>query len=613
MAGLFSRVKNWVSLENLTNEDLNDEFNNIIDNFVPDKMDDYSASINQMRTQTDPYPASSPSQSASIAGELERLRYQLNLIIGKTYWYEDPDINLSDTNTILNDGLPFPPNRIVSGKVDANGLPKFLTPSGSAATVTLSAASTPFVYVIDGVQYTISSDVTLTSLQVAGDPTLAANQVAVNEPWFTSANTMAARIAPEHGWEIPLDTVGTNISAVDGKMVAWRYGSSGDYGLGTYGSGRSAMITGSRAYFYDSSGNFSTAGSLADNDVIQLHKLGWIFVTTSSTLAATYVAPVFSETEPASPSIGDYWYDLANSTWKTYSGVSWDAANATLIGLVVMDNSNCIRARSFEFWAPYESNKEISFQMNGSSEIQLAANEVFLNIYGVKLRFPKTKLKWTSAEIDGGGGFSNNTQYFLYVTDGGDPKLSTVPPNNRAEIGGLYHKSKPWLCVGAAYYRTTLGILAAVPIAKWLNILAVDGEDYAYGLNPNGHGSTNNKIRRFSQLDTATYTSIYLTDSSTNGASFVIKKDGLYHVNYSDSRIGSNENFGTSKNSTQLTTAVGSITYTDLLFITSSPSNLSSNGGCIAYLKRGDTLRAHTNGGADGTGNTLGMRVTRIS
>jgi hypothetical protein len=88
----FSRVKNWVTGERLTASDLNAEFNNVLTNFTPAGMDDYSATASQMRTTTDPYPSSSESLATSLQGELERIRYLIAQITGKTYWYQDPTV-----------------------------------------------------------------------------------------------------------------------------------------------------------------------------------------------------------------------------------------------------------------------------------------------------------------------------------------------------------------------------------------------------------------------------------------------------------------------------------------------------------------------------------------
>lgn len=91
----FSRVKTWTSREILTYSNLNAEFDNILTNFTPSGMDDYSSSVSQMRSTADPYPASAESLPTSLAGELERIRYVIAQISGETYWYQDPVVSLS--------------------------------------------------------------------------------------------------------------------------------------------------------------------------------------------------------------------------------------------------------------------------------------------------------------------------------------------------------------------------------------------------------------------------------------------------------------------------------------------------------------------------------------
>ncbi len=91
----FSRITTWSSGQTLTASALNAEFNNILNNFTPAGMDDYSATTTEMRALSDPYPGSVESQATALAGEIERIRYQI-LEIKKamqpsnvTYWYQD--------------------------------------------------------------------------------------------------------------------------------------------------------------------------------------------------------------------------------------------------------------------------------------------------------------------------------------------------------------------------------------------------------------------------------------------------------------------------------------------------------------------------------------------
>jgi len=113
----------------------------------------------------------------------------------------------------------------------------------------------------------------------------------------------------------------------------------------------------------------------------------------------------------------------------------------------------------------------------------------------------------------------------------------------------------------------------------------------------NGHGSTNNKIRRFTTTLESTGTKITYADSATLGASFTINENGLYEIYYQDSASSTTVKIGVSLNSAQLTTSVASITLaTRLLFLefdnTMNPIPISR----IVKLSAGDVIRPHTAG-----------------
>lgn len=96
MAYPVSRVKTWINGETLTHTDQNAEFDNVLTNVgKPANCDDYSTNAAQMQSQVDPYPGSAESLATTLAGELERLRYQLAQITGNTYWYQDSNANLA--------------------------------------------------------------------------------------------------------------------------------------------------------------------------------------------------------------------------------------------------------------------------------------------------------------------------------------------------------------------------------------------------------------------------------------------------------------------------------------------------------------------------------------
>ncbi len=89
MAYPWTAYKTWTTGEVLTASDLNNSFTSVINNSIPANIDDYSTNSTVMGTTTDPYPAAVASLATSLSGELERLRYIITQITGKSAWYVD--------------------------------------------------------------------------------------------------------------------------------------------------------------------------------------------------------------------------------------------------------------------------------------------------------------------------------------------------------------------------------------------------------------------------------------------------------------------------------------------------------------------------------------------
>jgi len=125
----------------------------------------------------------------------------------------------------------------------------------------------------------------------------------------------------------------------------------------------------------------------------------------------------------------------------------------------------------------------------------------------------------------------------------------------------------------------------------------------------NGYGSTNTRIRRFTNVVVNQGSDITYADSATLGGSFTINTSGVYALHYNDQFTGNTE-VGWSLNSTQLSTSILSITQADILCIDDSQS--ANNMGCASvtvYLAAGSVVRCHTSGSASGV-NTAGCQVT---
>lgn len=115
----------------------------------------------------------------------------------------------------------------------------------------------------------------------------------------------------------------------------------------------------------------------------------------------------------------------------------------------------------------------------------------------------------------------------------------------------------------------------------------------------NGHGSTSTKIRRFTTTVQSIGSDITYADSSTLGATFTINRAGVYSISFTDRCSAVPTILGVSKNSTQLTTNIDTITAADRIAVQNSQaSNTMSGVSVTVVLASGDVIRAHTQGQA---------------
>ena len=125
-----ARVKVWLDGEILTASDLNAEFDNALaSSLTPDTLDDVSGNLVEMQAVADPYPAGAASLATTMRGEIQRLRYLLKQITGKSEWYIDPDTTIAAIQTALTSAVVlktlFDANTILAA--DADNVPAAVT------------------------------------------------------------------------------------------------------------------------------------------------------------------------------------------------------------------------------------------------------------------------------------------------------------------------------------------------------------------------------------------------------------------------------------------------------------------------------------------------------
>ena len=165
---------------------------------------------------------------------------------------------------------------------------------------------------------------------------------------------------------------------------------------------------------------------------------------------------------------------------------------------------------------------------------------------------------------------------------------------------------------GAGVVAATDTILQAI---QKLNGNAVPLPNSMVRLNTaNGYGSTNTKIRRFTNTVTSQGADITYADSATLGGSFTVNTAGGYSMSFNDQFTAAAE-LGISLNTTVPTTTINAIPVAEVLCAaTTAAANYTVNCSTTMYLIAGSIIRAHTVGADSGTSVTLcEFTITRVS
>ena len=175
--------------------------------------------------------------------------------------------------------------------------------------------------------------------------------------------------------------------------------------------------------------------------------------------------------------------------------------------------------------------------------------------------------------------------WFCWIRNSGTGDI-TLDPNASETINGATtlilstNKTALVQCDGTGFYAVVAD--------------GIVGDHAVWVHTGNGHGSTNTFIRRFTTTVSSTGTAITYADSAANGASFTINTPGVYAITYCDNYSLSQQKFGISLNSAQLTTNVASITASTRLGMTvSAGAGMSGVLTVVALLAAGDVVRPH--------------------
>lgn len=343
------------------------------------------------------------------------------------------------------DNLSSTANAIISGRVrSTSAFPDFIRANGAAASLQVLGASTNLKLNINNTAATVAIDITKSALTTA--PT-SNNTATVNDG--SLAGAIATKWQGEDGTVITIASAGSEITSRVGQYCAFKV--STEYFL-AYIESATQLTNAYRGCMFDSSGLPVGRVAISNGNTISIMSTAWLFAEDDGvTVDITYNSPIFSDTAPGTPATGDYWYDRPNETWKRYNGSSFVVINRILIGVAVIDDTNCVGSRSFNFTKNFESFNTVKLQYVSSTVVKARNYDFDLNVYGDVVSNRLTKYQWDiTANLESGQVEASSTPYYAYITETGLPVLSNIKPyDQRGDLMGWYHPYNSWRCIGS--------------------------------------------------------------------------------------------------------------------------------------------------------------------
>lgn len=354
--------------------------------------------------------------------------------------------------------IPTSTHKVVSGKTrSTSNQPAFITPAGvgNGPAFTLAGAVTPLLIEVSGTQGEIDSDVAVSSLSTAPSSN---NTCLVDDSDLADGHETRIVGERESGKRLFVDNMASEILSLIGQRAAFKIdnGSEVEY-FTAYVRTSTDLRDVRRGFFYDENLDPINRIPISNNDTITLMALHWVFADTDgSTVDTTAVDPVVSATEPSSPSTGNYWFDLVNKVWKRYDGAAFQTVNRVLVGMVVVDDTDCVAARCIDFYADYKDTMSLNVERIFSNEVRGTSYGASVSVAGNLIEYGMGLPRWHMNDLVGSADLYDATEqasrmYYLYIKDTAQEAISDIHPYWRDDLRGWYHPHNPWRCVGRVY------------------------------------------------------------------------------------------------------------------------------------------------------------------
>lgn len=488
-----------------------------------------------------------------------------------------------------------PSNYVKAGRVrnvTGSELPAFLVPDGVALQAVLEADSTAFEAVVDGISVSVNADITKAGLTAAPSTN---NTALINDS--SAADQADTRMWGEwnHRKTITIDNAGSEITALVGKWAAFQIAGVGTEYMLAFVKSSTELTNCIRGYFYDSSISPVKPTAFSDNDVLTLMRLSYIFINQAgNALDVTYRNPVWSATEPAAPSTGDFWFDTINQTWKKYNGSAFVAANQTLVGLTVQSASACVAARCEDFYAEHSDINTILLEKASNTQVRAEEPRAQVAVAGALIDFGMDRPVWDiTADLAPAADMYSaseqaSTLYWLYVKKNGDVAISDISPIRRGDLKGRYHRYNVWRCVGWMFNDGSSNIQAAANWNKDNGRIALS--------SGNGFGSTYTQTRRWTTITANSLSAIQYADSVANGGTFTVLVDGEVDAWGTDHHSSAISEFGWVFNADAVASDPSDRALDTRNSYTYAPIGNPQATNSYAICKIGDVIRFNTSG-----------------
>lgn len=347
----------------------------------------------------------------------------------------DPDAIGADTKFAINAGAT---------RTDSEQ-PDFLRADGTGASAKILAATTDFQITANNTSVTVTADIAITSLTVAPS----SNNTALVDDADLSGGNETKFTGEAIADPITIDTVGSEITDRIGEYICLKT-PTGEF-MFAFVEDATTLSRCFRGFFFDDTGTPVVRGVLSNNDTLTLMSLGWVFLDNNgTTVDVSYTSPVYNGVEPASPVTDDYWFDLKNRLWKRFNGSSFQQVDRVLIGLLVIDTTDCVAARSFDFTKAYDAFVDLEVEIQSNTEVKTKKGYSRISVYGRTQELYAGEFLWDiTANLESGFAEASSTDYYIYVTEEGIPQLSPERFYDRtSELKGKYHPYHSWRFVG---------------------------------------------------------------------------------------------------------------------------------------------------------------------